>query len=169
MKRALLSSLAIIVLASGCANKPPPSNYVEIKLPQSGFATKNTWHMCYGGAFADNDILNGYLSGEYVSNIPPGFPGFKKKTIIIENTSNGTLVIKNSLNNATVASFNRSAFKDKDIYIIIDSNTTGGWILPLPFLVAHKLDGKRTVTPVDKDAFDKYCGNASGPIFMKPN
>jgi hypothetical protein len=169
VKKTLLSSLAIIVLASGCANKPPPSNYVEIKLSQSGMATKNTWQICYGGAFADHDILTGHLSGEYVANVLPGFPGFKRKTTIIENTNNGTLVIKNSKNNATVASFSRSAFKDKDIYIIMDSNTTGGWIIPLPFLVAHKLDGNRTVTPVDKDAFDKYCGNTSGTVFIKPN
>jgi hypothetical protein len=131
--------------------------------------TKNAWHICYGGAFADHDILTSHLSGEYVSNVPPGFPGFKRKTIIIENTSNGTLVIKNSKNNSTVASFNRSAFKDKDIYIIMDSNTTGGWIIPLPFVVASKLDGTRSVTSVDKDTFDKYCGKTSGTLYMKPN
>jgi hypothetical protein len=169
MKKLIPLTISILFLTSACAPKPPPSNYVEVNLSQSGANTKNTWQICYAGAFSDDDILTGHLSGEYVSYIFPGFPGFKRKTTIVENTSNGNLVIKNSKNNTTVASFNRSAFKEKDIYITINSNTTGGWIIPLPFVVASKLDGTRAITPVDKATFDTFCGTTTGTIFIKPN
>ena len=169
MKKIIPLTITALLLISGCAPKPPASNYIEVNLSQSGMNAKNTWQICYAGAFADHDILTGHLSGEYVSYVLPGFPGFKRKTTIVENTSNGNLVIKNSKNNATVASFNRSAFKEKDIYIIMDSNTTGGWIIPLPFVVSSKLDGTRTITPVDKGTFDAFCGTTTGAIFIKPN
>jgi hypothetical protein len=76
-----------LLLTAGCAPKPPPSNYIEVNSPQLGTSAKNTWQICYAGAFADHDILTGHLSGEYVSYVLPGFPGFKRKTTIVENTS----------------------------------------------------------------------------------
>ncbi len=168
MKISQILMVSVVIFTVGCASKPP-SKYTQTDLSSIAIERTKTWQICYAGAFADNDILTGHLNEEFVGNILPGFPGFKRKTIIIDNNVDSTLAIQKTKNNATIATFRRGSFKDKDIYIIMDSKTTGGWIIPLPFVVASKLDGTRSITPVDKNTFDNFCGTTTGTVFIRQN
>lgn len=166
-----LTLLLISTLLVGCA-VPKQSVYKEANLKSENIQSNKKWSICRNGAFADQSGINFYLNGEYVTFAPLVFPGFTGRVDIVDSGSNSTLELRlidknNPERDSALAKFNRPPNYSNDMYIVIDSNTTGGWIIPLPFIVAHQLSGKRSINAVSKADFEKFCGTTSPRTFVK--
>ena len=64
--------------------------------------------------------------------------------------------------------FQRNADSSNDIYVTVDSNATGGYIIPIPGLATFsRISFRRTIESVSKDQFDKFCGSTRASIFER--
>lgn len=162
-------SLVLALSMIGCATQNiQQSQFKEVDGVPSSALEKNKWHVCRNGAFSDNTTLKAYLDGEYVTVVHPGFPGFTRKITVIENADTGNFEIKKVLRNGeeVAARVKRAPNSDKNIYIVIDSATTGGYVIPLPFIVVSQFDGKMNIKAVKKEEFDKFCDSGKGRVFV---
>lgn len=162
--------LSATLLSVGCITQPP-SLYKETISSPNVVSAKSQWHICRNGALADKDSLRFYLDGEYVTWIPLVFPGLTSGISIGDDKSASTLEIKkisrDGKSEQLASKITRKASSPNEIFITIDSNTTGGYVVPLPFVVISQAQGGRTISVVDKTVFDKFCGTTTRSLFIR--
>jgi hypothetical protein len=167
----LASGLILLILMSGCAYQKP-SSFKPID-SQSVNAVKGAkWSICRNGAFADKDGIRIYFNGEYATEIPIVVPGFNRRVDVVDTTNSQVIELKridprNPEQDFSLTKITRMQVSEQNVYIIIDSNSTGGWVIPLPFLVMSNITGNRSIKAVTKEDFEKFCGNTSYKIFIK--
>lgn len=169
-QKIIFALLGASFLSVGCITQPP-SSYKEITPVPDAVSVKSQWHICRNGALADKDSLRFYLNGEYVTWIPLVFPGLTSAISIGDDNPVSTLEIKkisrDGKSEQLASKITRKTNSPNEIFVTIDSNTTGGYVVPLPFVVVSQAQGGRTISVVDKTVFDKFCGATTKPLFIR--
>lgn len=167
----LATGLTLLIIVSGCAYQKP-SSFKQIDSQSVNISKGAKWSICRNGAFADKDGIRIYLNGEYTTEIPIVVPGFNRRVDVVDSTNSQAIELRridprNPEQDFSLTKISRAQGSDQNVYIIIDSNSTGGWVIPLPFLVMSNITGNRSIKAVSQQDFEKFCGNTSYKIFIK--
>lgn len=166
--RKILLSISALLVISGCASTPK-SDFKETSAVPSTVASLPVWTFCREGAVSDREGLKIFLDNNYVTTLHTNAL-FQSHIKIVGAQGSETIRIDALRQNNTeypVFSHTRNAGDSKDIYIISDSKTTSGFVIPTPWFTYGSLKGNRKLQQVDAAGFENFCKTAPGKVYLR--
>lgn len=156
----------LVGLLLGCAHKIENSPYTKLDVLPGSLKDSYKWHICRPGAIADRELIRISVNNEPVFLMSAPMVGFNTQATII--TDNPASTIEMHRADFVPLFFKRRAGGDnKDSYVLIDANTTGGIIIPTPIITFSGAKGTRIIKIVSDKEFMDACGKPNKNLYVK--
>lgn len=153
---------------AGCATAPK-SDFREVSSIPESQSSSPVWNFCREGAASDQEGLKLHLNGSFVTTVYTSAL-LQSRLQVIGSPGSETLridAVRQNNSEYSVFAHTRAVTDSREVFVISESKTKSGMVLPLPGFVVTRFQGERNIRVVSQAEFSKFCSREAKKIYLK--